>query len=161
MLHDFAEPLTVVIGRSRRLAWVLAAIHALALAAAVLTEIGWLLKTAIVFAVIASAVVSFRRHVYIASTGGAETAVVALREQAGEYSVRVRGGTGFVPVTLSGFTVLPFALLLEVKAAAWRRSRAAIVFYDAVDADAFHHLRARLRLRGHRQASVETPSKSL
>lgn len=161
MLHDFAEPLTVVIGRSRRLAWVLAAIHVLALAAAVFTAIDWVLKLALAATVIISGVVSFRRHVYVDSARGSGTAIVALREHAGEYSLRVRGTAAFAPAVLVGFTVLPFALLVEFKATAWRWSRTAIVFNDAVDSETFQHLRARLRLRGHCAAAAEAPSQNL
>lgn len=161
LLHDFAKPLTVVIGRSRRLMWALAAIHALALTAAILTAIDGWIKSALIVAVIASAVASFRRHIYIDAAWGSKAAVIALREHAGEYSVRVRASAAFVPVALIGFTVLSFAVLLQVKAVTWRRSRIAIVANDAVDADMFHHLRARLRLRGHRAPLTETPGKNL
>ena len=161
MLHDFAKPLTVVVGRSRRLMWALAAIHALALTAAILTAIDGWVTAALSLAVVASAVASFRRHVYIDSAWGTENAVLALREHAGEYSVRLRASAAFVPVALIGFTVLSFAVLLDVRAATWRRSRIAIVANDAVDADTFHHLRARLRLRGHRPPATKTLGNNL
>lgn len=161
LLHDFAEPLTVVMGRSRRLTLVLVAIHTLALAAAMLTAIGWVLKLGLVATVMLSAVVSFRRHVYIDSARGSGAAIVALREHAGEYSLRLRGTAAFAPAVLVGFTVLPFALLLEFKAATWCWSRTAMVFNDAVDSETFQHLRARLRLRGHRAAAAEAPSQNL
>lgn len=149
---DFAKPLTVLIGRSRRLTGVLLGMHALALLAVALTPVGWPWRVALVAVVIASAIASFRHYGYFAARA---VAIVAVREHAGAYSVRLAGSAAFVPATLTGFTLLPFALLLEFKVppARWRRSVA--VVSDAVDAQTFQHLRARLRLRGSRPPAVE------
>lgn len=126
--------------------------HALALLAVALTPVGWPLKLALVAAVIASAFASFRHYGFFAAPA---VAIVALREHAGAYSVRLAGSAAFVPATLTGFTLLPFVLLLEFKVPPSRWRRRAAVVSDAMDAQTFQHLRARLRLRGSRAPAVE------
>lgn len=143
---DFAEPLTVTIGRSRWLVPALICVHALALAAAALTPvvIGW--RLALSALVLASAVDSLRRY------GGLGSArrIVAVREHAGAYSVRLAGSEGFVPAILTGFTPLPFALLMAFRIPPARWPHGTAIVSDAVDAQTFQHLRARLELRGGR-----------
>lgn len=126
--------------------------HAVATMAVVLTPVVWPWKLALIVVVIASALVSFRRYGYFAAPA---VAIVALREHAGAYSVRLAGSKAFVPATLTGFTLLPFALLLEFKIPPSRWRRSAAVVNDAVDAQTFQHLRARLRLRGSRPPALD------
>lgn len=154
MSHDFAKPLTVVIGRSRGLTLSLIGMHALALAAAALTPVGWPVRIALVAVVVVSAATSLRRYGYV-SAAGAFGAIVTVREHAGAYSVRFAGSGASVPATLTGFTLLPFAVLLEFKIPQSRWARTAAVFNDAVDAETFQHLRARLRLRGGRPPTAD------
>ena len=150
--HDFAKPLTVAIGRSHRLRLSLVGMHALALAAVALTPVGWPWRVALVAVVAASAFASLRRYGYVSPETSA--AIAAVREHAGAYSVRLAGSEAFVPATLTGFTLLPFALLLEFKISPSRWAHTAAIFNDAVDAQTFQHLRARLRLRGSRPPSA-------
>ena len=150
--HDFAKPLTVVPGRSRTLTLWLIGMHALALVAVALTPVGWPWRVALVGVVAASALASLCRYGYFSPDAFA--AIVAVREHEGAYSVRLAGSDAFLPATLTGFTLLPFALLLEFKIPQSRWARTAAVFRDAVDAQTFQHLRARLRLRGGRQSSA-------
>lgn len=127
--------------------------YALALAALALTPIGWPWKAALVALVAASAVASLCRYGYLSLEDC--RAIVAVREHEGAYSVKLAGSEAFVPATLMGFSMLPFALLLEFKTPQSRWARTAAVFTDAVDAQTFQHLRARLRLRGGRPPLAE------
>lgn len=149
---DFAEPLTVTIRRSPRLLWVLAGMHTLALVAAVLTPValGW--RLALIAVVLTSGVDTWRRYGQIGAAVAA--VIVAVREHRGAFTVRRAHSEAFVPATLIGFTLLPFAVLLEFKIPPSRTRKRIAIVNDAVDAETFQHLRARLRLRGGRAPTV-------
>lgn len=147
-------PLDLRLAPSLRLAALLVALHALGAAAMALSDLPWALKAALAALLAASLTSALRTHVWPRGAG----AIVALRVSGDRTAVVLTRSGELIPGdVLPESLVHPAAVILRL--ATERGARTAIIFPDAVDADAFRRLRVLLRW-GRAEADPAGPESS-
>jgi toxin CptA len=141
---DPAWRVVLAIGPSRRAeAWI-AGLEVATVTAVLAMTAPWLLKAALVVAVVAEAVRAARRHAWQEGPGGLRRLVVDL---AGRIELELADGTVVVGRVAEGSFVAPWLTIVRWRPEGARMSRAVVIAPDAVDAQAFRRLRVLLRWR--------------
>jgi toxin CptA len=129
--------LTLAILPSRRLRWLVATMHLLAAAAALLADLEWPYRAAVIVAVAAGFFVSMR-----------QPQALYLRCRA-DGSLNVRHGEDWLPAELLPDTlVLSWLAVLRYRPDGEARPKACVILPDSLERDDFRQLRVWLRWRG-------------
>lgn len=131
----FAEPLTVKLAPSYALAAVLAGAHAAALALALWLPVWWGWKTLLIVGLVANGYEAIRRHALRATPH----AIVAIHHHPDKGFRLEPGGTA----ELRGLWLHPRVTIASFKTA--HGARGVVLTADAIVAESFAQLRARLR----------------
>jgi toxin CptA len=137
--------LYVAVRASRRLAWILCALHAIALGVLATVSIPAYAKAAGIVAVLATGIRAVRRHALLAQ----RDACVAVRlKDNGKCEIVRRDGSLVEGRIHGGTALLAGVTIVRVTRPGHRRRVSVVLMRDAVDRDAMRRLKVRLRWAG-------------